>query len=120
MEALFNRQLKRGRCVAENAFGILKQTFRELLLKSHLNVAFLLDLITACAILHNILLRQSHKEVEQLPQILRTKGLDGEVLDDNTKPQEAGEIIRDVATTLGTEIRTQLGVFLTTQRHNAQ
>ena len=58
-EALFNKKLRRGRCVVENAFGILKQTFCKLLTKSYLHVAFLPDVILACAILHNVLLGQS-------------------------------------------------------------
>jgi hypothetical protein len=40
LDTLFNRKLKKGHCVVENAFGILKQTFRELLLKSKLDVVF--------------------------------------------------------------------------------
>ena len=55
-ERLFNKKLRRGRCVAKNTFGILKQTFRELLIRSDLNMAFLPDVIMACAILHNVLL----------------------------------------------------------------
>lgn len=55
-ETLFNKKLRRGRCVVENAFGILKQTFRELLQKSDLSVTFLPDVIISCAILHNVLL----------------------------------------------------------------
>lgn len=35
-ESLFNKKLRKGRCVVENAFGILKQSFRELLQKSDL------------------------------------------------------------------------------------
>jgi len=57
-ELLFNKKLRSGRCVVENTFGILKHTFRELLLKSNLYLAFLPDVILACAILHNILLGQ--------------------------------------------------------------
>jgi hypothetical protein len=34
LETLFNKRLRRDRCLVENAFGILKQTFRELLVKS--------------------------------------------------------------------------------------
>jgi hypothetical protein len=65
LETLFNRKLRTGRYVVENAFGILKQTFRELLVKSDLDIVFLRDIIICCTILHNILLRQSHEEVEQ-------------------------------------------------------
>lgn len=53
---LFNRKLRYGRCVVENAFGILKQCFCELLNKSNLHLAFLPDDILYCAILHNMLL----------------------------------------------------------------
>jgi hypothetical protein len=77
LETLFNRKLRRGRCVVEKAFGILKkafgilkQTFRELLLKSELDVVFLPDVIMCCAILHNVLLGQSPNEVEQLLHVL--------------------------------------------------
>jgi hypothetical protein len=88
LDTLFNRRLKKGRCVVENAFGILKQTFRELLLKSELDVVFLPDVITCCAILHNVLLGQSHYEVEQLMQVLRREGLDGDVTDDDAQVPE--------------------------------
>ena len=46
-ERLFNKKLRKGRCVVENAFRILKQTFREFLTKSDLHVAFLPDVIVA-------------------------------------------------------------------------
>jgi hypothetical protein len=39
-EALYNQKLRKGRCVVENAFGMLKQTFRELLVKSDLSITF--------------------------------------------------------------------------------
>ena len=42
-DTLFNRKLRRGRCIVENAFGILKHTFRELLVKSDLSITFLPD-----------------------------------------------------------------------------
>lgn len=55
-DSLFNRRLCRGRVVVENAFGMLKQSFRELFTKSDLHVTFLPDVIVYCAILHNMLL----------------------------------------------------------------
>ena len=119
-ERLFNKRLRRGRCVVENAFGILKQTFRELLTKLDLNVAFLPDVILACAILHNVLLGQSHEEVEIFLQVLQTKGLEGEVLDDETG-FEGQDMIRDLpAPVVATEKRTDLGLFLTMERLHRQ
>ena len=54
-EALLNRRLRRGRCVVENAFRILKQSFWELLFNSCLHVTFMHDVVLCCPILHNIL-----------------------------------------------------------------
>jgi hypothetical protein len=82
LENLFNRKLRHGHCVVENAFGLLKQTFRELLGKSSLRVTFLPDVILYCAILHNVLLEQSNADVEQLLEVLRLEGFQGEVLDE--------------------------------------
>lgn len=116
-ETLFNKKLRKGRCVVENAFGILKQSFRELLDKSDLHITFLPNVILCCTILHNVLLQQSHEEVEELLRILRLEGLDGEVIDNDGPVVDAGEAIPDdKATLLGVEKKTQLGVFLTTRR----
>lgn len=116
-ESLYNRRLRRGRCVVENAFGILKQTFRELLQKSDLSVTFLPDVILACAILHNVLLGQSHEEVEELLQVLRVEGLEGEVFDDGPVHGDGVDAnAENVADVLANQKRTELGVYLSTQR----
>lgn len=79
------------------------------------------DVILCCAILHNVLLRQSHEEVQDLLHILRQEGLDGEVADEDGAvdggPADGNEHIADnTATILGSEKRARLGVYLTTQR----
>ena len=118
-EALFNKKLRRGRCVVENAFGILKQTFRELLTKSDLDVVFLPDVILCCAILHNMLLGQSHEEVQQLFEVLRTEGLEGEVLNEPVRAPEEGDMLPEVeATAVASEKRRQLGVHLSLLRQH--
>lgn len=116
-EGLFNRKLWRGRCVVENAFGILKQTFRELMQKSDLSVTFLPDVILACAILHNVLLGQSDEQVEELLEVLRVEGLDPEVVDGGAVHADGGDGNADhVANQVATQKRSDLGVYLTMQR----
>ena len=58
LECLFNKRLSRGHSVIENAFSILKQSFRDLLHIIDLHVAFLPDVVVCCCLLHNILLGQ--------------------------------------------------------------
>jgi len=41
-KSLFNKLLNRGRSVVENVFRILKKTFKKLLLKTYLNILFVL------------------------------------------------------------------------------
>lgn len=118
---LFNRRLRRGRCVVKNAFGILKETFRELLVKSQLYITFLPDVIMCCAILHNVLFDQSHEQVDQLLQVLRTKGFDGEVFDDDGAQGEGANAHgNEVVFARGTEVRRDLGLFLSMQGNQLQ
>jgi hypothetical protein len=58
LDCLYNRLLFRGRSVVENAFGILKHSFRELLHIIDLHVTFVHDIVVCCALLHNVLLGQ--------------------------------------------------------------
>jgi hypothetical protein len=117
LETLFNWKLRKGRCVVKNAFGILKQTFRELLVKSELDVVFLPDVITCCAILHNILLGQSHNKVEQFMQVLWREGLEGDVTDDEAEPIEnEGRGFEHGPAMAGNEVRHRLAVYIAAQR----
>ena len=96
--------------------------------KSDLDVAFLPDVILCCAILHNMLLGQSHEEVENFFQILRDKGLHAEVVDvvsgafdaagaDAVGGVDPGEGLQDhIATAVAIEKRLQLGLHLSQQR----
>lgn len=71
LDCLYNKRLSRGRSVVENAFGILKQSFRELLTITDLHVTFVLDVVVCCLLLHNVLSRQSLDEVARLLEILQ-------------------------------------------------
>jgi hypothetical protein len=117
LETLFNRKLRKGLCVVENALGIIKQTFKELLVKSELDVVFLPDVITCCAILHNILLGQSHNEVEQLMQELRREGLEGDITDDDGEPAEnEGREFEHGPAMAANQVRSRLAVYVAARR----
>ena len=119
VDTLFNRKLRRDRGVVENAFGILKQTFCELLGKLDLLVTFLPDVIICCAILHNMLLGQSHQEVERLLQVLRMEGLPDQDADEAVvvDVDEGGQ--DDVQLPGSAKKSWQLGIFLALQRNMA-
>lgn len=65
-EHLFNYRLSRGCAVVENTFALLKGTFRELSMKTQFDVSFVPDIVTCCALLHNMLLKQTEEEVALL------------------------------------------------------
>jgi hypothetical protein len=118
VESLYNRKLRKGRGVVENAFGILKQTWRELLNKTVLDVIYLPDVITACAILHNLLLGQTSDDVDRLLGVLQVEGWTQEsneedphgVVDDGIENFEVGERPR------GSDLQHSLGLYLCAQR----
>jgi hypothetical protein len=92
LDRLYNRRLFQGRSVVENAFGILKHSFRELLHIIDLHITFVPDVVVCCALVHNVLLGQSLDEVARLLEILQREGAlpkvdDDSVLDpDNDRP----------------------------------
>jgi hypothetical protein len=56
IERIYNKKHRRGRSVVENAFGLMKQSWREMLKKTELNVKFVPDVVLACCILHNMVM----------------------------------------------------------------
>jgi len=54
----------------ENAFGIVKKTFGELLTKSNLNMSFLPDVFTCCCLLHNLFWLQTESNIHKLMRII--------------------------------------------------
>lgn len=114
-ETLFNRKLSRARSVVENAFGILKQTFRELHSASDLHVTLLPDVVVCCSILHNMLLGQSAEDVDRLLAMLQREGLAPAVDDDpdHERPDEEGPPRNEV---LGEHKRRRLAAFLVEER----
>lgn len=75
------------------------------------------DVVVVCVILHNVLLKQSHEEVENLLDVLRNEGLT-ETDNDNDiyNVQTTAPLQEEVALGQAAEKRTALGVYLTTQR----
>lgn len=60
----------------ENAFGILKKTFKQLLVKSNLHTIFLLDVVICC-LLYNMILNERDVDVNALMQQLIQEDLQG-------------------------------------------
>jgi hypothetical protein len=114
LESLYNRKLCRGRVVVENAFGILKQTWRELLQKTELEVTYLPNVITACALLHNFLLRQASDDVNRLLGVLRAEGWREDTEDDdrNVVVDQGGKDVEVRQRPLGVELQQSLGLYL--------
>jgi hypothetical protein len=54
VEELYNKRHRRGRSVVENAFGLMKTNWREMLGKTSLSVEIVPDVLYACCILHNL------------------------------------------------------------------
>lgn len=115
--ALYNRKHCTGRCVVENAFTILKQTFKELLNKIELAMTFVPDVITDYALMHNMLLRQSTHDVDHLLQVLRTKGF-SENNDENIGGSSTGHdtVLDERPLLQGIEKQRALGLHLTGQQ----
>jgi hypothetical protein len=65
----YNRKHKRRRLVVENAFGILKKTFRKLR-KFKLHVTFLPDVFTCCCLLHNLFRFENETSIIRLLWII--------------------------------------------------
>ena len=84
--------------------------------KSDLHVTFMPDVILCCAILHNILLGQSHEEVEDLLEVLRNEGLHGQVIDDEGAGEGEDAVHDHIPTPAASEKRQELGLFLAMQR----
>jgi hypothetical protein len=66
VESLYNRRHRRGRFVVENAFGLMKVNWREMLGKTKLQVHIVSDVFYACCILHNLTIRRGGMSLEEL------------------------------------------------------
>ena len=111
LDRLYNRRFLHGRSIIENAFGILKQSFRELLTITKLNVTFVLDVVVCCVLLYNVLLGESPDEVARLLKILQCEGALPEV-DDNPLQDPKNNGARSVDLGCAEEKCQELGVFL--------
>jgi hypothetical protein len=65
-ESLYNQRHRRGRSVVENAFGLMKVNWREMLGKTKLQVQIVSDVFYAYCILHNLTIKQGGMSLEEL------------------------------------------------------
>jgi hypothetical protein len=116
IERLFSKRLSRGRSVVENAFDILKQSFRELMDVTDLHVTFVPDAVVCCCLLHNVLLGQDLTDVARLLEILQRDCMIPTVDDDpEVDPNQELQPPQDFER--AEEKRTQLGVYLGRRRN---
>jgi hypothetical protein len=116
LERVFNKRLSRGCSVIENAFGILKQSFRELLDVTDLHVTFVPDAVVCCCLLHNVLLGQDPANVACLLEILQRDGIIP-LVDDDPIVDLAHEVGPTLDFARADEKRTELGVYLGRRRN---
>jgi hypothetical protein len=65
-ESYYNKRHRRGRNVVENAFGLLKENWREMGRKTDLNVTIVPNVFKYCCILHNLTIQQGTVNIEEL------------------------------------------------------
>lgn len=113
LEAFYIRRLRHGRCVVEKVFGFLKQSWGELLVESELSVTFLPNMITACALLSNVLPGQDAEDVAALLRVMEEEGLNGEFDDGDYGPidEPRGNMEEVVVTSVG-EKRRDIAISL--------
>ena len=112
VDRLYNRKLQKWQFLVEHAFGILKQCFCELGVKSDLHVTFLLGvLIVSFYLIHNFLLRQSVDDVELLLKVLQSKGMRLEVRNDQVVDQNANAKSISIHAEVDSK-HTNLGAYL--------
>jgi hypothetical protein len=70
LERLYNKRLRRGRCVVENAFGLLKMNWQVLLTKSDLSVNIMPDVVCAYVIQNNLILNDRDVDVDAMIEIM--------------------------------------------------
>jgi hypothetical protein len=65
-ETYFNKRHRHGRSVVENAFGLLKENWREMGKKIDLHITIVPDVFYCCCILHNLTIQQGLVDVEEI------------------------------------------------------
>jgi len=73
LEALLNQHLFCGKNLVVIFFGILKQMFMELLLKTSLDILFLFNVVIYCYMLHNLIMNGKDEDINILMAQLSLK-----------------------------------------------
>jgi hypothetical protein len=79
-ETYYNKRHRRDRSIVENAFGLLKENWREMEKKTDLNVVIVPDIFYCCCILYNLTIRQGIVDVEEVMRRIAAEATE-EVMD---------------------------------------
>jgi hypothetical protein len=83
LEFLYNQKHKRGKLVAKNEFGIMKQIFKELFLYKNLHITIVPYVFNVCYLFHNLILGEKEIDVEELMHLIQFKGMQDYALNVN-------------------------------------
>jgi hypothetical protein len=83
LEFLYNQKHKRGKLVVKNAFGIMKQIFKELFKKKNLHITIVPNGFNVCYLFHNKTLGKKEMDVEELMHLIQSKGMQDDALNVN-------------------------------------
>lgn len=90
---------------------MLKETWRESLDKTEVNIKYLLDVNPSCAILHNVLLNQGENDLNCLHGLIDKHNLD-DFRDENLGEEVYNDVQNVPLQHHGDELRRQLASFL--------
>jgi len=102
----------------ENAFGKLKQTFKEVLKKIKFHITIVLDIFNFCCLFNNVILGRKKVDVEEFMRVIQFEALQEDALNTNGLQHQFDDNVHiESKELLGEQHHHDLEVYLATQRY---